>query len=454
MDYLSSLIVRLFVLISGFCRFEKWEKGKKLKILLVGYNGARNTGADVRVAVMARQFLKIFGKDEIQISILTQSIENFKVYFQPEIRLIQYNTVFFMDLLKACNEHHMVVLCEGSTLKSKFSNALTLFFCQAAGIMKRQKKPCIAYGSEAGEMDGFIRKVVRKTCDETYFIARTEDSLKIIEELGLKGHMGTDTAWTFDSASRREWAIRELKENGWDGSKPLVGVAIINPFWWPVRPSIFKLLKMIATGNGSFHYGKWYFFSWSKERQRLFDAYVNSLAGALNRYAEMVDYYPVIIGMEALDIKACKTLLMKLKMPAALFSSVDYDGYQLKEVLGRLSVLITSRYHARVLSLDAGVPAVAVSMDERLLNIFREIGHIDRYYYGVEDPQLEEKLVRSLQQIADDRERIRQELKSAEESYIRKLDEMGRFFLEFVSNRFQIEHKMSEGLCEWERRYS
>ena len=30
----------------GLCRYEEYAKGQPLKILLVGYNGARNTGAD------------------------------------------------------------------------------------------------------------------------------------------------------------------------------------------------------------------------------------------------------------------------------------------------------------------------------------------------------------------------------------------------------------------------
>lgn len=44
----------------GFGEYREWHPGEKLKILLVGYNGARNTGADVRVAALARQLKEIF----------------------------------------------------------------------------------------------------------------------------------------------------------------------------------------------------------------------------------------------------------------------------------------------------------------------------------------------------------------------------------------------------------
>jgi hypothetical protein len=39
----------------GLCRYEEYAKGQPLKILLVGYNGARNTGADARVVALPQQ---------------------------------------------------------------------------------------------------------------------------------------------------------------------------------------------------------------------------------------------------------------------------------------------------------------------------------------------------------------------------------------------------------------
>ena len=50
MDRLLSYFVRLIVWLSGFarplsrlglCRYDEWKPGQRLKILLVGYNGAR-----------------------------------------------------------------------------------------------------------------------------------------------------------------------------------------------------------------------------------------------------------------------------------------------------------------------------------------------------------------------------------------------------------------------------
>ena len=105
----------------------------------------------------------------------------------------------------------------------------------------------------------------------------------------------------------------------------------------------------------------------------------------------------VIFGMEALDWDAINRLQGMLKTPAAIFSSKFYDGYQMLALLRTLSMLVTSRYHARVCSLPGGVPAIAVSMDERLFNIYQEAGQLADYYFTVEDPDLYEKLVPAME---------------------------------------------------------
>lgn len=416
-------------------KYEKWSKGKKLKMLLVGYNGARNTGADVRVAAMVKQFESVLGRGRVEISIFTQDISNFKIYFEPHVKLIPLSPVYFKDVFEACCTHHMAVLCEGSTLKSKFANALTLFFCEAAGIMKSQGKPCIAYGSEAGYMDEFVRKVASQLCSETYFIARTKPSLKIIHELGLSGHVGTDTAWSFP-ATKMRWAKERLKAGGWNGKSPVIGVAVINPFWWPVKPSFLRLARSFVTRSWKYHYRKWYFFSSSRERERKFEKYLTSIASATSRFAEKISAHVVIIGMEALDLEACKKLQNYMRVPAEIFSSRFYDGYQLSSLLRVLSVLVTSRYHARVLSMAGGVPAIAVSMDERLENIFGELGHREDFYLEVDDEQLEEKLEASLDRLWERRWELSNEIMGKVPFYLEKMGQMGIFLHWWLTENF------------------
>jgi polysaccharide pyruvyl transferase WcaK-like protein len=436
MDSVTALGVLGASAVSRLPRSETWKPGRPLKLLLVGYNGKRNTGADVRVAAMVEQFYRVLGRDKVEIGILTLNADNIRVYFDPRTRLIEFDSIYFKDLLLACSDYHMAVLSEGSCLKSKFANALTLFFCEAAGVMHRQGKPCLAYGSEAGEMDPLVRRVAAHMCQGTYFIARTEPSLAIIREMGMEGHLGTDTAWTFPPAPR-EWVERELRDKtGWDGRKPIVGVAVINPFYWPVRPSLVRLGRAWVSGNWDHHYEKWYFFSASEERDRLFQAYLDGVARAVSAFRAKHDVHVVLIGMEALDLDACNGVRQRLGGDVEVFSSRNYDGFQLTGVLHALSMLTTSRYHARVLSMTGCVPSIAVSMDERLRNIFEECGHLQDYYLSTDDPQLGDKLLATMEKLWGRRDQVAKELRAALPRYLRSMAEMGTFFRGFVERSF------------------
>jgi polysaccharide pyruvyl transferase WcaK-like protein len=436
MDGATALGVLSATALARMPRFETWRPGRRLKILLAGYNGKRNTGADVRVAAMVEQFYRVLGHDAVDIGILTLDADNIRVYFGPETRLIPFQSIYFKDLLDACSDHHMAVLCEGSTLKSKFANALTLFFCEAAGIMMRQGKPCLAYGSEAGQMDPLVRQVASLLCRDTYFIARTEPSLKIIQEMGLKGHLGTDTAWTFPPAGRDRVRSELRRKAGWDGKRPIVGVAVIDPFCWPVKPSLTGLASAAVTRNWESHFEKWYFFSSSEERSRLYRQYLDGIAQAVNRFQAAHGVQVVLIGMEALDLKACRDLRDRLDAPVRYFSSRDYDGYQMTGILHELSMLVTSRYHARVLSMTGGVPSIAVSMDERLYNVFQECGHVDDFYLKTDDPELGSRLFATMEKLWDSRDRVSGEIRDAVPRYLAQMADMGRFFRGFVQRSF------------------
>ncbi len=444
MDHLINILVRFFVFLSRFApvfskmglveyRSFKDRKGDhKLHILLAGYNGAGNTGSDIRVAEIRKQLEERLGTDQIEISVMTLDEEAIRCYFDDDVHLVHTYSIFFWDLFKACCANQAVILCEGSTLKSKFANALTLYSCEAAGIMKNQHKPCIAYGSEAGEMDAFLERTVRHLCSDTYFIARTQNSLDQIHSLGLAGHLGTDAAWKFDSSSYNGWAVRRLKQSDWDGVSPLLGIAPINPFWWPVKPSLAKWLKTKITGDHSFQFQLWYFFSWSKQRKQLFEDYLDAIAGAVNEFATAFSCHVVILGMEQLDKDACDKLKAKLEMPVSVFLSSDHNGYEMASVLRQLSFLITSRYHAEVLSMEAKVPGIAISMDERLDNLLQEMDMCRNQLLHAEDPDLSSKLKNALEFVRTHQKNLKEELGPQLMHYQKTLDEMGDFLIKWL----------------------
>ena len=414
------------------CHYEEWQKGQPLKILLVGYNGARNTGADARVVALTRQLEQAFGTTQAQLTLMTLSKDNVRGYFPEAVRLWRFTTVFVFSLLRACSRHHVAILCEGSTLTPTFADALCMFFCEAAGIMRRQGKPCIAYGSEIGHLDGWLARLSSDLCRDTYFIVRTEASLHNLNALGLSGHVGTDTAWTFQDEKGAAWARQHLIDSGWDGKQPLMGVEPLNPFCWPVRPSLWRWLRSIITRDFSQQYDKLYYFTDSQERRQQFQHYLAAMAAATDRYCREHHAFAIVLGMEQLDAEACKLLAQQLESPHVVCTSKTCDVFQMTGLIRQLNILLTSRYHASVLSMERTIPVVAVSIDARLEGVMGEVQLAEHYLHHVTDTDLEHRILASLRMAGEHEEEIRETIRRHLTIYKNMTVEMSQFFIAWL----------------------
>jgi len=445
MDLILAYIVRVVVWFSGLakplsklglCRYEEYTPGQPLKILLVGYNGARNTGADARVVALTQQLEQTLGTDKAELTVMTLDTENVNGYFTKAVNILHFSTVFIFSLVRACSSHHAAILCEGSTLTPTFAEALCVFFCEAAGIMRKQNKPCIAYGSEVGKLNGWLAKLSSDLCQDTYFMVRTEESLHNLQQLGLKGHVGTDTAWTFQSPEGETWAQQQLRAAGWDGKQPLMGVAPLNPFCWPVRPSIWRWLKALVTRDYSQQYDKIYFFSDNATRRQQFERYLQAMAAATNRYSREHNAFVVILGMEKLDAGVCELLVQRVEAPHAIFTSKICDVFKMTGLLRQLNILLTSRYHASVLSMERAIPIVAVSIDARLNGIMNEIGLAQHYLHHATDEHLEEHIMASLEMAGEHEQEIGNTIRQHLNIYKNKTEAMSRYFAKWLKEQF------------------
>ena len=440
MDRIVEFIVRMVCAAAGWARilpgvdYAKHAPGEPWKILLVGYNGARNTGSDVRVAALADQIEEALGTENAELSVMTMDEASTAVYFDGKVRQVQFSTLFFGDLLKACSEHHAAILCEGSTFKSKFADALTLYNCQAAGVMRAQGKPCFAYGSEVGDMEPYLERTVRDLCTDVRLAVRSRGSLEELARIGVGGFLGTDTAWRFDSSRASDEARELLRAAGWDGESPLLGIAPVNPFCWPVKPSLGKLARAVVTGDRKLQFQSWYFFSWSDERERKFHAYLDALAEACSTFVAERGFQPVIFGMEKLDAEACRLLGERLGGAAPIFLSSEHDGFVMSKLLRSLTLLVTSRYHAQVLATAAYVPTVAVSMDERLDNLAGELRADPNLLLHVDDADLGPRVLVALDHACDNAASLREGLAEAYGEVCAKLDDMGDWFVREISS--------------------
>ena len=425
---------------------QPWRPGAKLKILFAGYNGTRNTGSDVRVEEILRQVRRVLGDPNLQLSVMTQDFDRTRGYF-GEATQVRLPDIFPPFLYREVRHHHGVMACEGSMFKSKFANALTTMMTGSLGIASAQNKLSVGYGAEAGSMDPSLAKMVRRYCSESLVITRNDESRTVLRQLNVPTELGTDTAWTFEPLGA-EYGKRALQEAGWDGQRPVWVLCPINPFWWPVKPSLVKYLARASTGAyRESHYRSIYFHNSGPGVRAAYERYLAAFANAVAAFRQRHSVFPILVAMERLDADACRRIAERLGR-APVFVSDQYDMYQLVSILRCCHFLVSSRYHAIVTSMPALVPSAGVTMDERIRNLMRERGH-PHLSLEVDDPDLEGKLLAAMETVVREAESIRDGMGRTVVNNLKTMARMGVYLEEHVQHRYP-EFPVRSGLRSWE----
>ena len=423
---------------------QQWAPGEPLRVLLAGYSGTRNTGADVRVEEMIRQFRHLFGDEDVELSIYTIDPELTRGYFRT-VRQIHLPKVFPKTLYDTIHEQHAVIACEGSMFKSKFANALSTMMVGAIGLAAVEGKLAVGYGGEAGTMDAPLAKLVRRYCQDALIIARNENSKGILADLGVASRSGTDTAWPFEPAPP-EVGRSILVDAGWDGETPVLALCPINPFWWPVRPNVSRaIVHSFSDLYAESHYGSVYFHAEGTEVDDRQDAYLEAIANATVRFMEKHDVFPVLYGSEQLDRLADEALNEKLvaklgeRAPTRpdgtkgfpVIVSDEHDMYAMVSAMRQATYMVSSRYHAIVMTMAGGVVSAGITMDERIRNLMKDRG-TPELALEVDDPELEEHLYATLEGMVERAESIREGIDACVYANLERMGQMGQILVDYV----------------------
>jgi len=427
-------------------RSDDWHPDRPLRLLFAGYNGARNTGSDVRVEEMLRQVRQVLGPERVELSVLTQDFALTRGYF-GDARQVKLADIFPPFLAREVPKHDGVIACEGSMFKSRFANALTTMMIGALGIAAARNRLSVGYGAEAGHMTASLRRLVRRYCDTSLVITRNEESERILRRLHVPTEPGADTAWTFRPHGP-EHGRDALRRAGWDGEAEPLALCPINPFWWPVKASVVK-----AAGRAVFgawrdsHYRSVYFHHSGKAVTAAYHRYLDALAGAVDAFRRERRVFPVLVAMERLDRDACQRLAERLG-GAPVFGSAEHDMYELVSILRACRLQVSSRFHGVVTTMPALIPSVGVTMDERIRNLMNERGHAD-FLFEVDDPDLEGRLLEALRRADAEREDLARGIGA---SVVRNLKLMARMgvFLEAETARRFPGFETRTGLVSWE----
>jgi polysaccharide pyruvyl transferase WcaK-like protein len=429
-----------------FGRGQRWMPGEPLKLLFAGYNGTRNTGSDVRVQETLRQIRHVLGAKNVDFSVMTQSFDRTKGYFEGS-RQVYLPDVFPPFLFREVNANHGVVSCEGSMFKSKFANALTTMMIGSLGLASAENKLSVAYAGDAGHMDDLIQWMCARYTNESLVITRSMESQELLSGLGVPNELGADTAWTFEPHPP-EYARKALRAAGWDEKTPILVLCPIHPFVWPVRASIGRYLARLTTGAfKDSQYRTVYFFESGAEVDRKLKHYINGYTKATKAFLQKHKVFPILVAMERLDAVACRAIAEEIP-GTPIFTSDEYDMFQLVSILRECTYMVSSRYHGIVTCMPAQVVSAGVTMDERIRNLMRERGH-QHLLLNVDDADLEPKLLQVMESLVKEAEPIRESIGRTVVSNLKAMSRMA-IFLEDELRRTYPEFPLRQGVLSWE----
>jgi polysaccharide pyruvyl transferase WcaK-like protein len=425
---------------------ERWSPGEKLRLLFAGYNGSRNTGSDVRVQEMLRQVRHVLGAENVDFSVMSQNFDLTRGYFEGT-RQVHLPDVFPPFLYREVCANHGVIACEGSMFKSKFANALTTMMIGSLGLASAENKLSLGYGGEAGHMDRMIEEMCARYVRDSLVVTRNVESQKLLSEMGIPTELGTDTAWTFEPRAP-EFAQNTLRNAGWDGKTPILVLCPIHPFVWPVKASVAKYLASITTGAyKESQYRTVYFHASGAEVDRKYKHYISAFTNATKAFCESHRVFPVLVAMEKLDAVACRDIAASIP-GTPIFTSEEYDMFEMVAILRACSYMVSSRYHGIVTCMPSLVASAGVTMDERIRNLMRERGH-SHLFLTVEDADLEPKLLQVMKTLVAEAEAVREGIGR---TVVRNLKVMARMgtYLEGAMRQTYPEFPLRRGVLSWE----
>lgn len=414
---------------------KKWKPGEPIRCLVVGYGGANNTGAEARTDEALKQMLG--SDDRLRITITALDRERMLRYTREHERLKvrQIHMTFVFSVLKLLLRSDMMVLIEGSCFKENFSQALFWFFMYSADLAQRFGLPTVTYGVDAGTLRPANKAWGKRVAERIdLLMTRTAAAKDVLKDaMGVRNDVivTTDTAFTIEPESS-VWARDELARHGCDVSKPTIGIAFEELFWWPVVPSFWRYLK----GQKEDRYKSIYYHTWPNDGRVRSVEMKEAVANFAGWAAREFDANIVFFAMERLDADSCKDVMNIMKGSSVLFDSDHYNARQMTALLRELRMLVTCRYHALVLSMGGGVPVIGLAHDERIATIMDEVGLKKKYFINYKEGSIEEKLKNMSSELMSERESVNERIIESIPTYLSRMAENEKHFSKLLDEKF------------------
>jgi polysaccharide pyruvyl transferase WcaK-like protein len=144
-----------------------------------------------------------------------------------------------------------------------------------------------------------------------------------------------------------------------------------------------------------------------------------------------------LLSMEGLDAGFAKKIQQLMKHPerTKVFTSSEYNASQMTVILRSLDLLITSRYHAGVLSLPSQVPQTAIGHDLRIRDLYADLD-MSELFIEHEDPLRFWELSNNVGDIFDHYDSVKDKLKIGYEIYRKRESRNPQLLRDFFEKHY------------------
>lgn len=344
------------------------------RVLLVGYNGANNTGAEARVVAAIDDLRAVLGPHAL-LTVPTLNPANTRRYLhdRPNVEVVPIPTVYFLPMRNLVRRHDLILLVEGSVYMDSWSSMLLWYFLWPTRLAHAYGKPCVAYAVDVGTASSANRRHIRREANKTdLIITRTYAAAETLREWGVTAPMDVtaDTAVGFPiDAPDQGLLARE-----WPQAKRVVGLSMVDFYRFPavIRP----------WGRAADRYRWPFYFAHSRARRAASARLAHGYTQTVDRLTNGLDRHVALICMEELDEPLARRVQAEIHHPerTRIFSARDYNASQMTAVLSEVEALITARYHGSVLALRGLRPQLAFGHDLRLKTLYQELGLYVDYF--------------------------------------------------------------------------
>jgi len=374
-----------------------------LNVLLLGYNGANNTGSEARLLAIIEDVRRVFGPQVI-VTVPTLNAVNLRRYLKVDerTRIAPVPTIFWFKLRSLVKHSDLALLVEGSCYMDTWAAALLWAFLAGSKYAHEYGTPIMAYAVDSGQLkERRIETVRREASKVDLLVTRTQLSADRLRGWGVTAPMEVtdDTAFVFNAGNDQD-----ILHRLWPEAKEVAGMAVVDFNIWPV------VIRPFGRKRNCYRWP--YYFSRTPGRRRGGELLAKRLAAEADRLIEKHHKHVALIAMEAVDEELALAVRSKMKHAdmARVFSSNEYDAARMTQILRSLDFLITSRYHAAVLSMAGGVPQAALGHDLRLHDLYQESGMKEEFFIHWQDKDAWTRLSQITDRLVSEHDTLRERI--------------------------------------------